>query len=208
MIYDFFRCIGIISGYPIQWILFKKKVYYENEKQPVRFTKGGALIISNHFSPFDYVGNVFLAFPRKLYVVASELAFNSPLIRFGMKFWGGIEANRKTKSMRFVDTCAQKLKEGCMVQIFPEGHNTPDGSIKPFFPSYVLIALKGDAPIIPVVTDGKYGMFKRNRVIVGEKIYPKQYLDSDSYTNADVYRINGIIYNKVLELREELEKRH
>lgn len=48
-LYDFFRCVGVITGYPFRWLFFKTKFYYENEKASKRI-KGGALIVSNHFN--------------------------------------------------------------------------------------------------------------------------------------------------------------
>ena len=206
MIYEIFRWIGVITGYPFKWLFFKNKTYYESEKAPKR-VKGGALIISNHFNPLDYVLNVFLFFPRKLYVVASEHAFKNAFLRFGMKFWGGIQANRVTKSMRFVSQSIKEIKKGHLVQIFPEGHNTDDGTIKPFYPSYILIALKANAPIVPVITDGNYGIFKRVHIIIGEAINLSDYLSSEKASKEDITKLNDIVYKKVLDLRAELDLR-
>lgn len=206
MFYEIFRWLGVISGYPFYWLFFKRKIYLENDKVRRRF-KGGALIISNHFSPWDYVLNVFLFFPRKLYVVASEDAFRNPFFREGMKFWGGIQANRVTKNMRFVIQSVREIKKGHIVQIFPEGHNTDDGTIKPFYPSYIAIALKSNAQILPVITDGNYGIFKRVHIIFGETIDLSNYISSEKVTRTDVDRLNDIVYQKVLELRRELDLR-
>lgn len=206
MIYDIFRWIGIISGYPFYWLFFSRKLYYENENARKK-VKGKALVISNHYCPFDYVLNVFLFFPRKLYVVASEDAFRNKLISFGMKFWGGIQANRITKSMRFVVESVRELKKGHLVQIFPEGHNTDDGTIKSFYPSYIVIALKSKAPIIPVITDGNYGITKRVHIMWGEPIELSQYNISSKPTKDEILMLNDIVHKKVLDLRKELDKR-
>lgn len=207
LFFDILRNIGIITGLPFDWIVFSKKYYYEDKSVQSRRIKGGALVISNHFNPFDYVANVFTVYPRKLYVVASEIAFQNKLITFGMRFWGGIQANRVTRSMRFVDESADVIKKGRVVQIFPEGHNTDDGTIKKFYPSYIAIALKAKAPIIPIITDGNYGLFKRLHVIIGKPINVYDYLDSEEYTRQDIYRINDIVRNKVLDLRADLDRR-
>ena len=206
ILYDIFRWIGVIMGYPFKWLYFKTKIYYESPKVPKR-VRGGALIITNHFNPLDYVKNVFLFFPRKLYVVASEHAFKNALIRFGMKFWGGIEANRVTRSMHFVSQSIREIKKGHLVQIFPEGHNTDDGTIKPFYSSYILIALKANAPIVPVITDGNYGLFKRVHLMIGEHIDLSAYLSGPKHTKEDIERLNQIVYQKVLQLRKELDLR-
>ena len=206
ILYEIFRWVGVITGYPFKWLYFKNKIYYENERA-TRRVRGGALIISNHFNPLDYVMNVFVFFPRKLYVVASEDAFRNPFRKYGMKFWGGIQANRVTKSMRFVAQSVREIKKGHLVQIFPEGHNTDDGTIKPFYPSYIAIALKADAPIVPVITDGNYGFSKRVHLLVGEPIVLSQYTDSAKATKEDIVRLNEIVYEKVLQLRRELDVR-
>ncbi len=206
MIYDIFRWIGVISGYPFYWLFFSRKLYYENENARKK-VKGKALVISNHYCPFDYVLNVFLFFPRKLYVVASEDAFRNKLISFGMKFWGGIQANRITKSMRFVVESVRELKKGHLVQIFPEGHNTDDGTIKSFYPSYIVIALKSQAPIIPVITDGNYGITKRVHIMWGEPIELSQYNISSKPSKDEILMLNDIVHKKVLDLRKELDKR-
>ncbi len=206
-IYEIFRVIGILSGYPFNWLFFKKKFYYENKKKQGKFIKGGAVIISNHYNPLDYVSNVFVAFPRKLNVVASEDAFRNPFFAFGMKFWGGIMADRRTFSLKFTDISADIAKKGQLVQIFPEGHNTPDGEIKSFYPSYILIAIKANVPIVPIISDGRYGFFKRLHVMIGEKIYISDYLDINNYTRNDIYRANESIRNKILALKDELDKK-
>lgn len=207
-----FRWIGTITGYPFNWIYFKKKVYYESGRNLKRRFRGGALVVSNHFSPMDYVSHVFLFFPRRLNVVAAEIGFANPFVRFGMRFWGGIQANRVTRSMRFVKQSAELIKKGQLVQIFPEGHNTDDGAIKAFYPSYIAIALESGAPILPVITDGNYGLFKRTHIIIGEEIRLSEYLSPDyakDYRSkmAEIDRLNGIVRQKVLALREELDRR-
>lgn len=206
ILYDIFRWIGVVTGYPFKWLYFKNKIYYETENVPKR-VKGGALVISNHFNPLDYVLNVYVFFPRKLYIVASEHAFKNAFLRFGMKFWGGIQANRVTKSMHFVTESIREIKKGHLVQIFPEGHNTDDGTIKPFYSSYILIALKAKAPIVPVITDGNYGLFKRVHLMVGESIDLSSHITGPKATREDITRLNDMVYEKVLRLRKELDQR-
>lgn len=207
MIYDIFRIIGLVLGYPLQLVFFKRKTYYVDKKN-THLLKGGKLIITNHFNMFDYVLTSFVVFPRKLNVVASEIPFKSKIARFGMKFFGAIEANRETRSMTFVNKCADVLKKGQLVQIYPEGRNTPDGKIHQFKPSYTLIAHRAKVPIVLVISDGNYGIFKRTSVIISEEIDISKFIDVNSKTTKKEERLalNDYIYNRALELRQELEK--
>lgn len=208
MIYDIFRFLGMFFGYPIQWLFFKQKTYYEDKKNPKTF-KGGKLIISNHYNFFDYAVTSFMVFPRRLSAVTSEGPFKYKFLRFGMKFFGAIECNRITKNMGFMDKAADVIKKGQLVQIYPEGRNTPDGKIHPFKKSYLIIAHRAKAPIVPVVTDGNYGIFKRTSIIIGNEIDVSKFFTTDREMppREEIEKANEYVYNKVLELREELEKR-
>ena len=206
MIYEIFRVIGVIIGYPLLVLFFKKKTYYVDKKN-TNLKKGGKLIVSNHYNMLDYVFVCYLVALRKLNVVASEMPFKSKITRFGMKFFGAIEANRETRNMRFVDVCADVLKSGQLVQIFPEGKNTPDGKIHEFKPSYTLIAHRANVPIVLVITDGNYGLFKRTSVIISEEIDVSKFINPNSKITSKEERenLNNYIYKRALELREELE---
>ena len=206
MFYEIFRIIGLITGYPFQLLFFKRKTYYVDKKNTHLF-KGGKLIVSNHFSMFDYVLTSFIVFPRKLNVVASEMPFKNKLLKFGMKFFGVIEANRETKNMNFINKCANVLKKGQLVQIYPEGKNSPDGKIHEFKASYTLIAHRANVPIVLVITDGNYGLFKRTSVIISEEIDVSKFMDVNSKTTKkeERERLNNYIHTRALELRAELE---
>lgn len=206
MIYNFFRILGLVLGYPLQMLFFKRKTYYEDKKS-THIHRGGKLVITNHFNMLDYVLSCFVVFPRKLTAIASEQPFQSAITRFGMKFFGAIEANRITKNMKFMDEAAAVIRAGGLVQIFPEGRNTPDGNIHAFKQSYLVIAHRAGCPILPIVTDGNYGIFRRTHVIIGREIDVSPFFAGERPTREELARANEIVYAKVLALREELEVR-
>ncbi len=208
MFYKIFWWVAVITAYPLQLLFFKRKTYYEDEKNPTKPKKGGGLVISNHYHFFDYPLNMFALLPRRLNVVCSEIPYKSKLLTIGMKFFGGIQANRITKDLSFIDKSVEVIKKGGLVQIFPEGRNTDDGTVKEFKHSYILIAHRANAPIIPVVTDGEYGFFKRAHIIIGKEIRVSDYINSDLHTPTrnDMRAVNHAIHSKVLELRERLEE--
>lgn len=208
MIYELFRWIGLISGYPLQLLFFKRKTYYEDKSEQGRRVRGGALVISNHYSPLDYVMNMFLFPFRKLHVVMSEVTFRGrkkKLFKFLTKFHGGICSDRDIMGMKFIDDSVEVIESGGLVQIFPEAHITTDGDMHEFKTSYLMIALRSDAPIIPVIIDGSYGFFKRSHVIIGKKIYLSDYCTSLNPTKEEILALNDIVYKKSLALKEELD---
>ena len=206
MMYEIFRILGIIAAYPIQLVFFKRRTFCENGNKKLRKIKGGALIISNHFNVVDYIMNLFVVMPRKLTVVAAELAFKHAFVRFSMRFFGAIEANRVSKNLSFIDEGAAVINKGRLLQIFPEGHNTPDGSIQEFSTSYIMIAHRANSPIIPIVGDGNYGLFRRASVIIGEPIYLMDYCPDGNMTGEKISQINDAIHKKMCKLKNELEE--
>ena len=207
-VYTFFRLIGLTLGYPAQLFFFKRRTFYEDKKH-THIHRGGKLIVSNHYNMLDYVMTHFVVYPRKLNVVTSEEPFRNKFFNWGMKFFGAIECNRETRSMRFMDKAAAVIRKGQLVQIFPEGRNTPDGKIHDFKRSYLVIAHRAKAPIIPVVTDGNYGPFRRASVIIGKEIDVSGFFTTDKPTppREELDRANAYVYEHILALRAELEER-
>ena len=70
-----------------------------------------------------------------------------------------------------------------------------------------MIALRANVPIIPVIIDGNYGVFKRAHVIIGKKIYLTDYCTSLNPTREEILKINETVQNKALELKSELDRR-
>ena len=202
---EIFRWLALLSAWPVQLLVFKRKTYYEDRRAQGRIVRGKALIVSNHFSVFDYMVNLFLFPFRKLYVVYWPQ--NSKRIRWGMKFFGGIVSDRDVMSLRFMDESVKVLEKGRVVQIYPEAYISEDGRMDEFKPSYVLIALRAEAPIIPVITDGQYGFFKRVHLIIGKPIDLWDYCTSEDPTKEEIMALNDIVYKKCLELQRELEAR-
>lgn len=211
ILFDIFRWFAIIQGFWLYWLFFKRKTYYEDgdPRRKSRRFKGPKLIISNHYCVLDFMLNMFLVLPRKLWVVASEHAYRNKLQGFGMRFFGGIPCDRRIRSMRFMERSVEVLKRGGLVQIFPEGKNTDDGLIGPFYASYIVIAHRAGVPIIPIVTDGNYGFFKRTHVLVGNEIDLKDYITAEGpiIPRDQLESANEAIRNHVLALKSDLDAR-
>lgn len=208
-VYEFFRWFALITGWPIQLVAFTRKTYYEDRRVQSRFVRGGALVISNHYSVCDFMVNLFLFPFRKLHVVywSQNEKRHSPWIRLGMKFFGGIASDRDAMAMRFIDDSVRVLRRGGLVQIYPEAHITSDGEMHAFKPSYVLIALRAGVPILPVMIDGNYGLFRRAHVIIGKPIDPWSLCASDDPTREELEEINRVIFERSRALKAELDRR-
>ncbi|MBQ9709819.1 MAG: 1-acyl-sn-glycerol-3-phosphate acyltransferase [Clostridia bacterium] len=207
MIYNFFRIFCWIVNYPIALLFTRHKTYYE-DKASTNLKKGGKLLIQNHFGAWDFVLSSYLVFPRRLYVVTSEMPYKNKLLSIGMRFFNGIQANRNTMNMAFMDECAGYIKKGKLGLIYPEGRNTPDGKLQRFKHSYLVIAHRAQSPIVPIVSDGNYKAFRKVSVIVGREIDVSSFFSDPERPipeKAELERANEYVHARVEELREQLE---
>lgn len=199
-----------ITGAPLGWFYFKKKVYYENKKSQSRKIKGSALIISNHTSVFDYALYMFTFFRRNLRVLIAELMYDKgKLFGWFLKKIGGIKVDRNTYDFNFMGEMIDILDKGGVGLIFPEARipTEKDSEIPlPFKPSFVYMALETNTPIIPVYTNGKYGKFKeRAKIVIGEKIYLREILGDKELNKENIDFLCQYVRNKIISLGEMLD---
>lgn len=205
---ELMRLFVLVTGFIPYLLVYKPRVYFEDGNRRTNRIKGGALIVSNHYLFMDFPMTMFHWFGRRVHCVMLEYVFRiSWFLRLSAKIIGGISADRDSKGMRFMDESVALLRKGRLVQIYPEGKNTPDGEIHEFRPSYVLIALRANVPVIPFVLDGNYGVFKRASAIVGKPILLSDHVKSSDPSREEIEELNSMVREKCLELRRELENR-
>lgn len=198
---------GYICAWPVQWIFFKRRVYYEDKKDTSRYLKGGHLIVSNHKKLIDFALHMF-TFPfHKLYCLMSELIYgHGKFVSWLMNLLGGIRVDRNRYDFGFISKCVDLLDRGKHVIVYPEARIPTTKRMLPFYPSYIMIALKAGVPIVPTYTDGNYGIFKRTHIVIGKKINLRDYCKSENPTKEELEYLNKLVRDKILEL-EKLCKR-
>ena len=196
-----FYWIGKIPLWPIQFIFFRKKVYYEDKKTTSRYIKGGSIIISNHKGLLDFPMSMFLFPFHKLYCLMSELIYNhGKFLGFLTNIVGGIRIDRVNYDFSFFDKAFDLMKRKKLLIIYPEGKVSLEDKMFPFHPSYILIALKSKKPIIPIYTDGKYKFKNRCHVVIGKAIYLDDYCKSENPTKEEINKLNDLVRNKIKDL--------
>ena len=205
----FLYLLGYLMAWPVQFIYFKKKIYYEDRKSQGRTIKGGAIIVSNHRSFKDYMMYMYVFYFRKMYCLMSELIYKKGrLLAFLVTCLGGIKVDRFSFDMSFIGKSVDLLerKKKCIV-IFPEAKINKEKRLQRFTTSYILMALRANVPIIPVYTLGKYGLFRRSRMAIGKKIYLSDYCNNPNPTKEELEYLNNIVKNKILDLEKMVKER-
>ena len=121
------------------------------------------ILVSNHQSFFD-IFSLLGYLPLQFRWIAKAELFRIPLLGWAMSRTGYIRIDRESpkKAYRSMIAAAEKVRNGVSVLIFPEGTRSPDGNLQPFKKGVFLIALKSQAPILPIAIRGTREIMRKN----------------------------------------------
>lgn len=164
------------------------------------------ILVSNHISLMDFV-LYLVVFPfRTIRFLMAEVLYNKskPFALF-LNLIGGIRVERDAKDFGFVSNSLEALDNGQTVGIFPQGRLPLKGQTFPFTTSTAFIATHTDAPIVPIYTDGNYGLFKRAHVVIGEPMYLQDYCKEGLSEQEQLAHLTQVLEETVYSLKEELK---
>lgn len=206
-----------LTGLPVQYFYFRKKVYYEDKSVQGRKIKGGALIVSNHYSVYDYPLAMFTFFGRSLRPLVAEVIFEKGkfMNRF-MTHLGAIRVDRDSYDFSFMTNMVKCLLDKQVGLVYPESRigeesEKIDGMLE-FKPSFVYMALEAGVPIIPVYTNGVYGKDKRKkrdraRIIIGKPINLDELYDADKSEKENIDYLCNYVREYIKNLGKILEQK-
>lgn len=127
--------------------------------------KDGPMILAgNHVNFLDAPLAYTYLYPRQVVSLVKMETFENPLLKFLFNTWGSIPVHRGTSDFSAFGKAVDVLKQGKFFAIFPEGTRTRDGCLIQGHPGITIVALKSDAPILPVVhfgTEDFHNNFKK-----------------------------------------------
>lgn len=116
---------------------------------------GPLIVVSNHMSNMDppLLG---VSLPRRTWFLAKDSMFKGRGWR--LKHWfltayGGFPLNREGPDIRAYRWALSKLEQDCTLVVFPEGTRSR-GALGKGLPGVVRLALRSQAPLIPVAITG------------------------------------------------------
>ncbi len=199
----FTKLTGVLPGL----LLFKPRVLYIDKATQGKRLPKGSILMSNHRSLMDFVLYLCLFWRNTIRFLMAEVLFRKGKAFAWMLFsLGGIYVDRDAFDFSFMHESIATLDRGGIVGIFPEGRLPVNGKPWPFKPSVVYIALHSGAPIIPVYTDGNYGLTKRATVVIGAPIRLEEQYQGQNPTEQELARLTSYLEEKVGELKEFANK--
>lgn len=198
----FVKITGIIPA----WLFFKPRVICAEGAS--RSLPKPAIMVSNHKSLMDFV-LYLVVFPfRTIRFLMAEVLFNKGAFFASFLYAiGGIRVDRDGKDFGFVSDSIEVLDKGGTLGIFPEGRLPIKGKPWPFTVSTAYIAMHADAQIVPVYTDGNYGLFRRANVVIGEPFYLTEHSIKGANEQEQLKHLTEVLERKIYALKEELEKK-
>ena len=188
-------------------LFFKPKKFYFGAKAK-RFLPKPGILMSNHTSLMDFPLYV-ATFPLcTLRFWMAEVLFNKgKVFSWFLYKIGGVFIDRDVCDFSFVSDSLEILDKKGRIGVFPQGRLPVGGKPFPFKSGIVLVALRTDAPIIPMYTDGNYGIFKRAHIMIGEPIYLRDFCNNENPPQDEVDKLTAMLEEKTYALKAELERK-
>ena len=160
--YDFVKITGLLPGL----LMIRPKVIRTAGKCP----RGGVLISSNHPTFLDPIILLASIRERRLHSLATTDLFSNRLKTFMFTRMHCIPVDKNNFSMTTFHEVVDRMKAGCAVVIFPEGHVNRNGGqeINAFKSGAILMAHRASAPILPVYIVRREKWYHRQYVVLGE----------------------------------------
>jgi 1-acyl-sn-glycerol-3-phosphate acyltransferase len=106
-------------------------------------------------------------FPRLRILYKAELRRLPILTRaFDLAGFVPLERGNRDQSLPAIERAAQALREGHSFLIFPEGTRSRTGELLPFKKGGFIMALEGQAPVVPVAISGARSAMRKGSPII------------------------------------------
>ena len=126
-----------------------------------------AVYCANHESNVD-PPVLFTALHPRMHIVYKAEIDAIPLLARAFRHGGFVPIDRRNKeaAMRSLEAGARSIREGNSFLIFPEGTRSKTAEMLPFKKGGFLMALKAQAPIVPVAISGGRAAMRKGSAIV------------------------------------------
>ncbi|MBE7037047.1 MAG: 1-acyl-sn-glycerol-3-phosphate acyltransferase [Ruminococcaceae bacterium] len=178
-------------------IIFRLRVHgTENMPQ-----EGAVIVALNHKSYWDAVLAV-THIPRKLNFMAKKELFRYPVLKSIIKWAGAFPVNRGASDLGAIKTALSILRSQNAMAIFPEGRRVFKNEAHTAKAGVAMLAEKTGAPVVPVAIAGRYRLFAKIDLYIGEPMYVKS-KDGKKLTGEELRQFSDELLAKILYMAGE-----
>jgi 1-acyl-sn-glycerol-3-phosphate acyltransferase len=151
-----------------------------------RIPPGVCVFAANHTSSADGPA-VVGAIPRRVAILLKESLFKWPIAGQAFRAAHFIPVNRAAResAIASVEKATEAMKAGQSFLIYPEGTRSPDGRLQEFKKGAVVMAIKAEVPIVPMVCSGAHRVMEKHSLVIhpGEIVVEfLEPIDTSQYT--------------------------
>jgi 1-acyl-sn-glycerol-3-phosphate acyltransferase len=115
---------------------------------------GGCIVVTNHLGRLDAILAIMLANREDLVVFIAEKYQRSAIWRYAVRKLDAVWLNRFEADFHAMRTVLKRLQQGEMLGMAPEGTRSQSGALAEGKPGAAYLAIKANAPLIPVAITG------------------------------------------------------
>lgn len=146
-----------------------------------------AVFVANHASYLD-IPAIWGYVPVQFRIMAKRSLFYVPFMGWFLSRAGHIPVDRENSraALANINRAVDKLRAGCSLVVFPEGHRSVDGMLQEFKNGGFKLAQKAGVPIVPVTIIGSHRVLKKDSLVfhAGKiKVIIDPPLSTDGYTS-------------------------
>ena len=152
-------------SYRLAWIAFRFvfATYFRYRVfHPERVPRhGGVILASNHASFFDppLIG---AGISRMVNYLGRNTLFHAPILGALLKSWKVVPVDREGGGGAGLKAILDRLLDGGVILLFPEGTRSVDGALRPAKSGIGLVVIKSTAPVVPVRVFGTLQAYGRH----------------------------------------------
>jgi 1-acyl-sn-glycerol-3-phosphate acyltransferase len=149
-------------------------------------------------------------FPRLRILYKAELRRLPILVRaFDLAGFVPLERGNRDQSLPAIDRAAAALRAGNSFMIYPEGTRSRTGELLPFKKGGFIMAIKAQAPMVPVAIDGARDAMRKGSPIIRPVTVRARFappVETDGLTVDDRDRLITTVRNSMARMLQELRR--
>ena len=136
---------------------FRWRVYH-----PERVPATGPVILASNHASFIDPPLIGAGLERAVNYLARNTLFNVPIVAGLLRSWKVVPVDREGGGGAGLKAILDRLLDGGVILLFPEGTRTRDGKLQPARSGIGLTVIKSAAPVVPVRVFGTFEAFGRH----------------------------------------------